>query len=51
MARAAVPCKGDFEPDGDVDGSDLAAWIAAGPSVVGIDTTAFARNFGRNACP
>jgi subtilisin len=27
-ARAAVPCGGDFDPDGDVDGSDLAAWIA-----------------------
>jgi subtilisin len=50
-ARAAVPCIGDSETDGDVDGSDLAAWIAAGPPVVGIDTTVFARNFGRNTCP
>jgi subtilisin len=47
-ARAAVPCIGDFEPDGDVDGKDLAALIG-NPSLLGLPT--FAINFGRNACP
>ena len=47
-ARAAVPCTSDFEPDGDVDGSDLAAWIANPPS---IDLAAFAGNLGRDRCP
>jgi subtilisin len=47
-ARAAVPCQGDFEPDGDVDGSDLAALIA-NPALLDIPT--FAQSFGRNTCP
>ena len=38
---------GDFDGDCDVDGRDLAAWIAAG----GIDVPAFAGNFGQNTCP
>jgi subtilisin family serine protease len=47
-ARAAVPCTGDFEHDGDVDGSDLAALIASSNL---LSTTTFAINFGRNVCP
>jgi hypothetical protein len=39
---------GDVAPiDGDVDGSDLAAWIAAG-APVGMDVPAFAANFGKS---
>jgi len=48
------PLYGDIEPapggDCDVDGSDLAAWIAAGPPAE-MDLTTFAQNFGQNACP
>jgi subtilisin len=47
-ARAAVPCTGDFEHDGDVDGSNLATLITT-PGQLDIKT--FAQNFGRNACP
>ena len=47
-ARAAVPCKGDFESDGDVDGGDLAALIA---NLSLADLAAFAGSFGQNACP
>ena len=36
MILAAIGCKGDFDGNGDVDGSDLAA---------------FAANFGRTDCP
>ena len=36
MVVTAIGCKGDFDGDGDVDGSDLAA---------------FAANFGRTDCP
>ena len=36
MTLAAIGCKGDFNADGDVDGTDL---------------TAFAANFGRTNCP
>jgi hypothetical protein len=40
---------GDVAPiDGDVDGTDLAAWIAAG-APTGMDFTAFAINFGKTA--
>jgi hypothetical protein len=43
------PLYGDYAPaDCDVDGSDLAAWILAYPG--GVDVTAFAQNFGKNAC-
>ena len=41
---------GDIEPDAgdcDVDGSDLAEWIASG----GINLALFADNFGKTACP
>lgn len=47
-ARAAVACKGDFEPDGDVDGMDLAMLIA---NLSLADFPAFAWSFGQNACP
>jgi subtilisin family serine protease len=46
-ARAAVPCIGDFEPDGDVDGSDLAG-LVMGPA--SLDLGLFAGQFGRNGC-
>ncbi len=41
---------GDIEPDTgdcDVDGRDLAEWIATG----GINLSLFADNFGKTACP
>ena len=43
----AVPCAGDFEPDGYVDGSDLAALIAS--QSFG-NLAIFAQNFGSDAC-
>ena len=39
-------CDGDFEPDGDVDGSDLAILIGSG----GIDIDIFSEDFGRTDC-
>jgi hypothetical protein len=43
------PCEGDFAPaDGDVDGSDLAAYIA---DQAGISLSDFAAEFGRTNCP
>jgi subtilisin len=52
-ARAAVPCEGDFDGDGDMDGRDLADLIAAlAAGVKGIDAVgAFATDFGRAGCP
>ena len=47
-ARAAVPCTGDSELDGDVDGSDLAEMIA-NPSRAAV--AKFAASFGRTGCP
>lgn len=47
-ARAAVPCSGDLDGDGDVDGSDLAALIG-NPGQIGIP--AFAASFGTGTCP
>jgi hypothetical protein len=44
----AVPCAGDFEPDGDVDGSNLAALIS-NPALTNLAT--FAQDFGKNYCP
>ena len=41
-----TPCEGDHEPDGDVDGSDLAH--LANPN--GIDLQVFAEDFGRASC-
>jgi serine protease AprX len=40
-------CKGDVEPDGDVDGTDLAEYISGSMVFVLED---FAANFGRNDC-
>jgi hypothetical protein len=45
--KSAEWCEGDFEPDGDVDGSDLAFLIDTGG--IGIDI--FAEEFGRVNCP
>ena len=44
-ARAALSCKGDFEPDGDVDGSDLAEYIR---SAGGASFADFAASFGKS---
>lgn len=47
-ARAAVPCTGDSEPDGDVDGSDLAALIVG---LLAAPLAKFAAGLGRTGCP
>ena len=51
----AFPCKGDFEPDGDVDGFDLANQAGIDISVANANTEVsledFAENFGRDDCP
>ena len=44
--RIDAPCSGDFEPDGDVDGKDLATLVARGISV---ESSVFAANFGRDS--
>jgi len=41
------PCSGDFEPDGDVDGADLVAYIS---NTAGISLANYAEDFGRNDC-
>ena len=41
-------CEGDFDHDGDVDGSDLATFAAGG---TGITLENFAADFGRTDCP
>ena len=43
-----LPCEGDFDYDGDVDGSDLAVFVAGG---TGITLEQFAGDFGRTVCP
>lgn len=43
-----VTCEGDFEPDGDVDGSDLAE-LVSNPFL--LDLSTFAAEFGRTDCP
>ena len=43
---ARTQCFGDFEPDKDVDGSDLVNLINSG----GINIEVFAENFGRTGC-
>ncbi len=40
-------CEGDFDKDGDVDGSDLAVFAAGGTSIT---LEEFAANFGRTDC-
>ena len=41
-------CEGDFDFDGDADGSDLAAYISI---VFGIDLKDLSNDFGRTDCP
>ena len=43
------PCKGDFDHDGDVDGSDLAVFAAGGGGDITLEE--FAADFGRTNCP
>ena len=42
-----IPCNGDFDHDGDVDGSDLASVSETTPA----DIASFAADFGRTNCP
>jgi sugar lactone lactonase YvrE len=44
----ACDCAGDSEPDGDVDGTDLAAHLSDSQ---GLPLETFARNYGRTNCP
>ena len=41
-------CFGDFKPDGDVDGTDLAMFAAGGTDIT---LKAFAHDFGKTNCP
>ena len=41
-------CSGDFKPDGDVDGTDLAVFAAGGTDIT---LKAFAHDFGKTNCP
>jgi len=62
VARAALACKGDVEPDGDVDGSDLAKFLghfASGSTAGDLnadyavdegDLLILLNNFGHNGC-
>ena len=43
------PCGGDFDKDGDVDGSDLAVFAAGGGGSIALEE--FAAEFGRTDCP
>jgi hypothetical protein len=43
-----LTCKGDFNEDGDIDGSDLAEYIRADD---GMNLADFAGNFGKTDCP
>ncbi|MDY6845435.1 MAG: DUF1566 domain-containing protein, partial [Thermodesulfobacteriota bacterium] len=42
------PCKGDFDADGDIDGSDLATFAAGGTIDVSLEE--LAENFGKTHC-
>lgn len=42
------PCKGDFNDDGDIDGSDLVELLAGASNV---NLSEFAANFGKTSCP
>ena len=44
----AQRCDGDFEPDGDVDGTDLCTQAQGGTMISDSD---FSQHFGRNDCP
>jgi hypothetical protein len=48
MTGELLLCDGDFEPDGDVDGSDLAEYISDSREI-GLED--FAANFGKDDCP
>jgi hypothetical protein len=48
MTGELLTCDGDFEPDGDVDGKDLAEYISDSRDV---DLEDFAANFGKDDCP
>lgn len=48
VTLAPLPCAGDFNGDGDVDGSDLAEFITG---TSGVDLQQFAGHFGRINCP
>jgi hypothetical protein len=43
-----IPCNGDFEPDGDVDGADLSAYLV---NPMEISLADFSASFGRTDCP
>ena len=45
---AIESCAGDFDEDGDIDGSDLASFIAGG---TGISLEVFSTDFGSSNCP
>ncbi|MCD4722633.1 MAG: VCBS repeat-containing protein [Desulfobacula sp.] len=45
---AIEPCAGDFDKDGDIDGNDLASFVAGG---TGISLEIFSTNFGMSNCP
>ena len=47
FGAVATPCVGDFDFDGDVDGMDILAYVAAIPAV---DAAAFAANLGLVTC-
>jgi len=67
LTEPIEPCNGDFDDDGDVDGSDLAIFAAdfgrtdctcdcegdfdADGDVDGSDLAVFAADFGRTDCP
>lgn len=42
-------CEGDFDRDGDIDGSDLAVFAAGATG--GVTLESFAANFGKSQCP
>jgi len=42
-------CKGDFDRDTDIDGSDLATYAAGGTT--GVSPGELANNFGKAVCP
>ncbi len=48
LLQAAEVCPGDFDEDGDVDGSDLAEYL---DNQAAIDPADFALDFGRTDCP
>jgi len=50
LDKNSIPsCKGDFDQDTDIDGSDLATYAAGGTT--GVSLEEFANNFGKASCP